>query len=353
MSKKSRPQSAVNSKHLVVSCKSFSSKEVCTRLHAETWHCFHTFSPPLLSPLPPLPCFQDLVNHLVSLDTPSLASWARDNRDHITLDLLGYIADKEQMSTTKKYDNEHNRLWTLGSTLMAAREGLEPMNAEQLLEELRLAAEETATQQAESTRVTSTQQNNNKQASSSAFPTVVKQTAELGLSPEGMALLHQQAVALESIVGISRARSLTEVIGRKKIETQKEQQNILNMTAQVDVANRILEVLVGIPDRQERAALLGDAFTPPPGDMVQIKQQDDDDDDDEEEEQVYTSPLRLLQAIDLMLARVDEESYYSGESSGEEYNYGGGTEGTRVVLEELRDDVVKYWEMANNTSSDD
>lgn len=235
------------------------------------------------------------------------------------------------------------------------------MNAEQLREELRLAAEQSADSQAESTQVTTTQQNNNStNQASSAFLTVVKQTAELGLSPEGMALLHQQAVALESIVSTSRAHSLTEVIGRKKIETQEEQQNILNMTAQIDVANRILEVLVGIPDRQERAALLGDAFTPPPEDMVQREQQEeeDDDNDNEEEEQVYTSPFRLLQAIDLMLARVDEDSYYGDSSgstnnSGEEYNYGGGMEGTRVVLEELRDDVVKYWEMTNNTSSDD
>jgi hypothetical protein len=259
------------------------------------------------------------------------------------------------MSTTRKDANERHRLWTLGSTLMAVREGLEPMNAEQLREELRLAAEDTADIQAESTQVTTTQQNNNNtNQASSAFPTVVKQTAELGLSREGMALLNQQAVALESIVSTSRARSLTEVIGRKKIETQEEQRNILNMTAQVDVANRILEVLVGIPYRQERAALLGDAFTPPAEDMVQREQQEEEEDDNEEEEQVYTSPFRLLQAIDFMLARVDEDSYFGGSSestdkNGEEYNYGG----TRLVLEELRDDVVKYWEMTNNTSSDD
>ena len=49
------------------------------------------------------------------------------------------------------------------------------------------------------------------------FGSLVQQTAALGLSPEGLALFQQQAVALEAVVGTSKAQSLVEVIGRMRV----------------------------------------------------------------------------------------------------------------------------------------
>ncbi len=66
-----------------------------------------------------------------------------------------------------------------------------------------------------------------------SFASAVQRTAALGLSPEGMVLFQQQAAALEAVVGTSRARSLTEVIGRARVQDARQVQRLAESDAAV------------------------------------------------------------------------------------------------------------------------
>lgn len=72
-----------------------------------------------------------------------------------------------------------------------------------------------------------------------------------------------------------------------------------------------------------------------------------DSDDEQGEEQLHTSPLRLLQAVDLYVARLDNP----GTTARALAALGAGaqqlsTPRLRAVLRELREDVQAYWEAA-------
>lgn len=54
------------------------------------------------------------------MDAHALESWAVANRNDITLDLLAYIAQAHSKAELDLKDT----LWTLGSKLMAVREGI-------------------------------------------------------------------------------------------------------------------------------------------------------------------------------------------------------------------------------------
>ena len=187
---------------------------------------------------------------------------------------------------------------------MALREGLSPVGNEVLQAELRAAAlrrsgspdggGSSAGEQAAPEAGRSRPQDVQQLAllAAPAFSSAVQQTAALGLSPEGMSLFQQQAAALEAVVGVSRARSLTEVIGRAKVQTSQQLYSMAEADAAVSAAARgaapvsgcaaarvawagstarplplcaqarILEVLLTVPEREDRAAMLPDAFTP-------------------------------------------------------------------------------------------
>lgn len=64
-----------------------------------------------------------------------------DNRERITIDLLNWVATQEVAAAGADRD----KLWALGSKLMALREGLTPASSEALQRELRAATEAATT----------------------------------------------------------------------------------------------------------------------------------------------------------------------------------------------------------------
>lgn len=297
---------------------------------------------------------QELLRELEALGEAELAAWAAAHRDRLSLSFLGWLSEEELASAAEEPPRQQ-ALWELGSRLMALREGLSPVANDVLQAELRAAAlscsgtdscssaEEAddaaadtadAQRRQEWLRGAAAQQAQRAQQgappaalATPSFASAVQRTAALGLSPEGMVLFEQQAAALEAVVGTSRARSLTEVIGRAKVQDARQMQRLAESDAAVSAARvasmlleavaagpaahataacaccpalrhlalpqpecmprhvpappwwirhsitctllhshsqvRILDVLLSVHDRQARAAMLPDAFTPP------------------------------------------------------------------------------------------
>jgi hypothetical protein len=286
---------------------------------------------PLTLALPASGRAQGLLATLRGMGEDELASWAAAHKEQLSLGFMGCVAD--QAAAAEGADRR--RLWELGSRLMALREGLTPVGMERLQRELTCAAT-AARDQAEPRGAAPGGGGGG--GHGAALAAVVQHTAALGLSAEGMALFQQQAAALEAVVGVSRARSLTEVLGRKRVGSPAEARGVLA----ADAAGRILEVLLSIPARGDRAAMLPDAFTPP---------HDSSDSDGggggsgaEEEEELHTTPLQLLQAVDLWLARAQGEGA-GGEAAAARLLPGGALDGGALrALQELREDVMAFWQ---------
>jgi hypothetical protein len=207
---------------------------------------------------------QELVSSLKLLADQELAAWAAQNRERLSLRFLGWLSEEELAAASTDPDNQQ-QLWDLGSKLMVLREGLSPVGNDVLQAELRNAALKCSTsfnsssgededeqelasspgdvhgstaQRCQDAQQQQQQQDQQQQGlavlANPALGSVVQQAAALGLSPEGMTLFQQQAAALEAMVGVSRARSLTEVIGRTKVQGQQQ----LDRMAEADAAVR-------------------------------------------------------------------------------------------------------------------
>ena len=193
---------------------------------------------------------QDLLSTLQTLGDDELAEWAAQHRQRLTLPFLGWLSD-EDLAASSADPDQQQRLWELGSKLMALREGLSPVGNEVLQAELRAAAlrcscsgsmddgdddsgDEEEGNAGSTAGAGEDAQRQQQQAAlaSPAFSSAVQQIAALGLSPEGMVLFQQQAAALAAVVGVSRARSLTEVVGRAKVQSQRQ----LHSMAEADAA---------------------------------------------------------------------------------------------------------------------
>jgi hypothetical protein len=95
--------------------------------------------------------------------------------------------------------------------------------------------------------------------------------------------------------------------------------------------------------------MLPDAFTPVGGggpgggDMSGIE-----DDGAADEDQLSTTPIQLLQAVELRIARLRENRRGSGDGGAQQEQLiggpvtGGGDAGR--VLKEIREDILTYWE---------
>lgn len=287
---------------------------------------------------------QKLLHTLEKLTEDDLESWVADNREQVTISFLGWVAELEAAAS----GTEQERLWDLGSRLMALREGFAPVAAASLSQELVAAS---AAQQSQAQPLSTALE----VAGPAPLGDAVRRNAALGLSVEGMELLEQQAAALEATMGSQRAQALTEILGRKQMKKPEEANTLLA----ADAAGRILEVLVQIDSREDRAAMLPEAFTPPSapvggrnpanGGNASVDVENEDD-----EEDLYTTPLQLLQAVDLWLHRAQiEGSPQDGRSvTG---LLGGSALGLDVrrllvVLNELREDILGAWD---SSSGDD
>ncbi|KAI3437835.1 hypothetical protein D9Q98_000281 [Chlorella vulgaris] len=309
--------------------------------------------------------YKELVSSLKLLADQELAAWAAQNRERLSLRFLGWLSEEELAAASTDPDNQQ-QLWDLGSKLMVLREGLSPVGNDVLQAELRNAALKCSTsfnsssgededeqelasspgdvhgstaqrrQDAQQQQQQDQQQQGLAVLANPALGSVVQQAAALGLSPEGMTLFQQQAAALEAMVGVSRARSLTEVIGRTKVQGQQQ----LDRMAEADAAVRILDVLLSVPHRDDRAAMLPDAFDPPASSLGEA---DDAVGYSSDEDQVSTSPLRLLQAIDLYLARLQDGGAGEGRALLSAHSNVSAPQ-MRAALLHLREDVDAYWQ---------
>lgn len=252
--------------------------------------------------------------------------------DQITISFLSWVAERESAAAGA----ERDRLWALGSRLMALREGFVPLAAAQLGD--RLAAAGPAAQTAALAP-----------RGPAPLGDAVRATAALGLTVEGMSLLEQQAAALEATMGARRAAALTEILGRKAVAAPEEAAGLMAAGA----AGRILEVLVQIEGREDRAAMLPEAFTPPAssGAGPAAAAVASDDEGEGSEEELHTTPLQLLQAVDLWLQRA-QGGGGGGVAAPLLVGSALGVEPGRLVevLEELREDIMGAWE---SSSGDD
>ncbi|CAG9463509.1 unnamed protein product [Pedinophyceae sp. YPF-701] len=130
------------------------------------------------------------------------------------------------------------------------------------------------------------------------------------LSPKGGQEALVAADALGTSLAVQRRRSAVELVGRKYLNPGEAA-----IPATVNAASRILEALMSIPDADERAAMLPEAFTPPSDDTPAAR---------EGEDLLYTTPVVLLQAVDLELLRSADDERRVAE------------------LERLRDDVAWF-----------
>jgi len=76
----------------------------------------------------------------------------------------------------------------------------------------------------------------------------------------------QQAQQFAEDLRERKADSTTEVIGRAPVETEQSLRGLDAATA----ADRILEVLLQIPDERERLAMVAEAFVPPDSDGTEV-----------------------------------------------------------------------------------
>ena len=210
------------------------------------------------APWTSIPALQELLSTLQALSDLELAAWAAQHRERLSLPFLGWLSEEVLAASSDEPDHQQ-QLWELGSKLMALREGLSPVGNEVLQAELRAAAlrcssgggsggsgggdgsddeeEEEGGQQRR--RQDARQPPAAAAAAAStalatpAFSSAVSAAAALGLSPEGMSLFQQQAAALEAVVGTSRATSLTEVIGRAKVQDQRQLKGLAESDAAV------------------------------------------------------------------------------------------------------------------------
>ena len=193
----------------------------------------------------PLPCAQALLAELQALDDAALAQWALSHRSQLSLGFLTWLAEQEAEEEEQQQQQPQPgssgaegrgagrgaALWALGSKLMALREGLSPVSSEQLQRELSIAA--SAQRRSFSASGGSGGSGEGGPAGTGLTPAavglsgVVQQSAALGLSPQGMALLQQQAAALEAVVGTARARSLTELLGRARVASEQQAQGAM------------------------------------------------------------------------------------------------------------------------------
>lgn len=263
-----------------------------------------------------------------------LDTWVADHMDSLSIDFLTWVAVQE----TAAVGSHRQQIGELGGKLMALREGI-PLCSHSI-EEMPGISSDVNTISAESSTLGLPVASSSHMGQLSA---TICTSSALGLSVEGMKLLEQQAAALETTIGATRARSLLEIIGRKRPEIE-------GMLSQPpDAARRILEVLVQVDDKEERIAMLADAFTPPAGDDV--------DTSEGEIEEVFTTPLQLLAAVDLWLERgsgqtpgvLRTNTLLTIEASTDAMDWEGDSESKKFLatLQALREEIVTFWDSAS------
>ncbi|KAK9815554.1 hypothetical protein WJX72_005656 [[Myrmecia] bisecta] len=216
---------------------------------------------------------------------PQLREWVTLNRDYLSWEFMLWLADREEEAD----GHEQLELSVLCGQVMALREGLDPVSFEELQAEIQAAAaaEEAQAQQPDGDHSAA---GPSALTVASRFDGIVRQSAQLALTQQGAVIAEQQMRLLDTDVKEARSQSTVELIGRKELSSGEAAQ----LPQSASAASRILDFLLTVGNRQERAHMLQDAFTPPEAAAGGRE---------EEVELLHTTPLQLLQAIDLMLSR--------------------------------------------------
>lgn len=266
---------------------------------------------------------QGLLASLGQLSNEDLEDWAHENREKLTIGFLSWIA--EELNEAQE-EVERQRLWELGGKLMAIREGFSPA-ATPTLTDVASTTPTTAAPTILESGVEASLQAGGKLGNLLKTGPSAK-TSPISLSVEGMRLLEQQAAALEVSLGATKAQALTEILGRKSANPSDN--SIAHGLMAAHTASRILEVLIQIDSREERCAMLPNAFIPP--------DQGQESGMSEDEDALCTTPWQLLQAIDLWLKRSRQEPLEIESVDPEK---------AVETLKELREDLLGYLDFAN------
>ena len=167
------------------------------------------------------------------------------------------------------------------------------------------------------------------------------------LAPAALAAGNSAAAALAGHLTTHKAAQAAALMGRVRLDADAAAAAVAGAAAG-DAAARILGLLLDEPDREARLALLPDAFDAGEGGGRGGQAAPNDDPDTE---QVWTTPLRLVAAIDLALARLADAASAEGGGRAPLPSLalggrcpaapGGGDELTRV-LGELRAAALEY-----------
>jgi len=224
---------------------------------------------------------EQVLQHILPLPEPELRAWFVKNRGSVTLEFMLWMTGREAAAS----GSEKASLDALGSRLTALREGLDPETAAELLSSLSpmgmLPAPAADAAGIESQIRQRTDQ-------------LALQLAKTATSPKELIAEQNRAQQFAEDLRERKADSTTEVIGRAPVETEQSLRGLDAATA----ADRILEVLLQIPDERERLAMVAEAFVPPDSDGTE---------ESAEEELVHTSPMRLLQAVKLAQRRLQAD----------------------------------------------
>jgi hypothetical protein len=153
------------------------------------------------------------------------------------------------------------------------------------------------------------------------------------VSGESMQLLQQQAMALEATIGIRKAESIVQLLGRKRLS--KEEIDRMQQIPDKNNAWRILEVLVRIEDRLERRGLLEEAFLPLNDDVQ--SSEDVDGFFEEDMEALSTTPMALYQEVRSCLRSTERFDTLLKDISADANS---DAAQIKAALEELQDDIV-------------
>ena len=275
------------------------------------------------------------------MNDEELSSLIEERPSILSLSFLEYIIKIEKTVS----EEEQQLLDRLGSKLMALKEGIKSIDSDKSPYRSQPTEKNKRTDTATGLSHSSVIENFTNRTN---FMASLKNETGLNLSREGMELLQHQAEALDATLGAHRARVLTEIIGRVAISNSKQ----IDFIDSSDAAGRILSVLVNIPDREERRKLLPDAFTQPGDEIPHVDEEKQAD--AMSEEQLFTTPLQLLQAIDLWINRLQFDANENGAvkhnctlliESPLELNQ----QQLLEALSELREDVLAEWDPHKQT----
>lgn len=277
---------------------------------------------------------------MLDVDDEDLSSVVDENPTLLTLRFLLWLVDRE----SKAQGQERKRLGELGGKLMAAKEGImfdlskESNESDSKEKDAEISQDLTSFE----VPVKSSQQSGTYQM----FMPRVTGRNSMGPSLEQYALLQEQAEALDATLSSHKAQVLTEIFGRVAISRPEQLENI----GKADTTERILEFLVHIEDPEERKALQIDAFTPGKNASTDEDQSIlENHQEEDNQEQLSTTPLRLLQTIDLWNSRlrgygISDLQTFSADTTRLNCCESSLTrERLLLVLAELRDNIVREW----------